>query len=150
MWRARLDANQYISDRLDHQIDWYDSKSQSCQRYFKRLRVAEILIAGSIPLLPTILPFLGWSQAIASSLMGAIVAMIAGILGVYQFQELWIEYRTTCETLKHQKYLFLTGAPPYDDSQAFDVLVENVESTISKEHSQWASITGRSRPQTKR
>ena len=40
------------------------------------------------------------------AIMGSVVAIISGFLSTFQFQKKWIEYRTTSETLKHEKYLF--------------------------------------------
>ena len=47
-------------------------------------------------------------------------------------------YRTICETLRHEKYLFLTKTRPYNSNDAFNKLVEKIEGLISKENSQWS------------
>ena len=36
--------------RLDDQIEWYDGKSQGAQTWFKILKIAQLVIAGAIPL----------------------------------------------------------------------------------------------------
>ena len=66
-----------------------------------------------------------------------IIAVSTGVSSIYKFHENWIEYRTTAETLKHELYLFETKSPPYDKENAFQELVQRVESLISKEHTQW-------------
>ena len=43
-------------------------------------------------------------------IIGVSIALIAGIMNLYKFHENWVSYRTTAEILKHEKYLFLTGA----------------------------------------
>jgi hypothetical protein len=48
---ASMGPEDYIKDRLDAQIKWYSEKSKCNQRWFKRLRVIEVLFATSIPLL---------------------------------------------------------------------------------------------------
>ena len=73
--------------------------------------------------------------------MGVTVALIAGLITLYRFQELWIEYRTTAETLKHEKYLYLTQSTPYDGERAFNLLVNRVEGLISRQNSGWAQTT---------
>ena len=70
--------------------------------------------------------------------MGVAVALITGLVTLYRFQENWIEYRTTAETLKHEKYLYLTRSAPYDGDNAFHRLVVTIESTISKETTAWS------------
>ncbi len=42
---------EYLENRLKDQIDWYDKKSQTNQKFFKRLRLLEILAAAVIPFL---------------------------------------------------------------------------------------------------
>ena len=70
--------------------------------------------------------------------LGLIIAAISAINGLFKFQENWITYRTTCESLKHEKYLFLAKAEPYDIDDPYPLLVKRVETLISKENTEWA------------
>jgi hypothetical protein len=134
-----MNQDEYIKERLDNQIEWYDGKSVKSQKWFKRLQVIVIIAAAMIPFLSGYMtestPYLKF----VIGALGIVIAAITAILGLYQFQENWLEYRTTCETLRHEKYLFLTGAAPYNAEQPFLLLVERVESLISKENTNWAS-----------
>ena len=42
---------EYLEQRLDDQINWYDKKSSANQSACKRLRLIEIIAAAAIPLL---------------------------------------------------------------------------------------------------
>ncbi len=131
-----MNAEQYLQERLDDQIDWYDRKSCWNQRLHKRLRMVEVIAAASIPFLTGFIkaaPFM--SHVVAG--VGVLIAVISGVFALFRFQENWIEYRTTAETLKHQKYLFLTQTSPYDGEDAFHTLTETVEGLISQENSKW-------------
>ena len=57
-----------------------------------------------------------------------------------KFQEKWSEYRTTSETLKHEKYLYETKSGPYDNERTdnFKSFVVRIENLISKENSSWS------------
>ncbi len=77
-------------------------------------------------------------------ILGIVVTIVAGIVTLYRFQELWIEYRTTAESLKHEKYLFATRIAPYDIDEPFPLLVERIEGLISKEHTKWTRHMKRS------
>jgi hypothetical protein len=55
-----------------------------------------------------------------------------------QFQERWIDYRTTAEALKKEKFLFVTKTEPYDGDDAFPILVQRMENLVSKENVTWA------------
>ena len=130
-----MDQEEYIQARVDEQIGWYDRKSQRNQRIFKLLRSIEIIAAASIPFLAghSDLPYGSWMIGF----LGLLVAVLVGILSLYRFQENWTSYRTTCEALQHEKFLFLSGAEPYDQKDPFPLFVQRVESVIAKEHTGW-------------
>jgi hypothetical protein len=46
-----ISPEEYIEQRLNDQIGWYDRKSVTNQRWFRRLRFAEIVAAATIPFL---------------------------------------------------------------------------------------------------
>jgi hypothetical protein len=131
-----MDARQYIEERLDGQIGWYDRKSQWNQRAYQRLKIFELMAASSIPLLSgQIKPDTPWH--IVVGVLGAMIAVCSGIAGLFKFHELWIAYRTVTEALRHQKFLFLTKSRPYHDADAFPVLVETVEGILANENTSW-------------
>jgi len=132
-----ISPEEYIEQRLSDQIGWYDRKSSTNQRWFKRLRFAEIVAAATIPFLSG---FAGNSLPIkiAIGTLGVFVAVIASLLGLLQLQERWIEYRGTAESLRREKFLFLTQTEPYDKNDAFHLLVQRVEALLSKENTEWA------------
>jgi hypothetical protein len=132
-----ISPEEYIEQRLSDQIGWYDRKSCKNQRWFKRLRFAEIVAAATIPFLSG---FAGNSFAIRIVIgaLGVVVAVIASLLGLLQLQERWIEYRATAESLRKEKFLFLTQTEPYDKDDAFHLLVQRVEALLSKEDTDWA------------
>ncbi len=132
-----MTEEEYISDRLNDQIDWYSKKSQTNQKWFKGLRLLEIVAAAVIPFLAGIGTKLPYYSVIIGAL-GVIIAVSAGLSALYKYHENWIEYRTTSETLKHEKYVFQTKCSPYNGEDAFSRLVQRVEGLISKENSQWS------------
>ena len=59
---------------------------------------------------------------------------------LYQLQSNWISYRSSCEELRHEKYLWLAKAGHYADAKEPDrLLAERVESIVSTEHAKWVS-----------
>ena len=83
--------------RLEDQIAWYDAKSQHNQRWFKLLKVCQIITAAAIPV-----------AAAASAPLwlmgggGALIVVLEGLQQLQQYQQNWITYRSTCERLKHE------------------------------------------------
>ncbi|MDW5564164.1 MAG: DUF4231 domain-containing protein [Methanomassiliicoccus sp.] len=121
--------------RLDNQIEYYDTSSIKNQRRYKTLKIVEIGAAALIPFAA----FMPYSQ-FSTSLLGVIVVFTEGIQQVYQFHANWISYRSTCEALRHEKFLFLARAGPYSSSPNPDILLaERVESNISVENANWVS-----------
>ncbi len=132
-----MDEQEYIKERLDDQIQWYGRKSRWNKKCYKRFRVIEILAAATIPFLSGYVTEVFIMKYIVG-VLGVIIAIISGVIALYRFQENWTEFRTTAESLKHEKYLYLTGAEDYANENPFGLLVERVETLISKEHTRWS------------
>jgi Protein of unknown function (DUF4231) len=128
--------------RLDGQICWYDRKSGTNQRCYKVFKVVVLIVAALIPLLSGVQVPVLWVPVSAWVLgaMGAAIAVIESVQQLYQFHGNWISYRSTCEALRHEKYLYLAKAGPYVTAvDAHAVLAERVESLVSQENAKWAS-----------
>lgn len=131
----RLDGKEATLSRLEDQIGWYDRRSIDAQWWHKRLKIAAIIAAALVPLTAgfSICPWI-------TGLLGVFIAVIEGIQQLNQYQHNWITYRSTCEALKHEKYLYLATAGPYANVPNPDMLLaERIESLISQEHAKWAS-----------
>ncbi|HEY6637762.1 MAG TPA: DUF4231 domain-containing protein [Solirubrobacterales bacterium] len=121
--------------RLQDQISWYDAKSRLNQRWFKALKICQIVVAAAIPV-----------AAAASAPLavigggGALIVVLEGLQQLEQYQQNWTTYRATCERLRHEQFLFLAGAGPYATAPNPEpLLAERVESLVSQEHAAWAS-----------
>jgi hypothetical protein len=136
-----------IFDRLEDQIKWYDNKSVSNQRTFRRFKVIEIVAAALIPFLPALplhSPYSSW----ATGGLGLLITVIEGLLHLNKYQENWISYRSTCEALRHEKYLYLGKASFYATAQdPHALLAERVESLVSQEHAKWVSAMQKPLPE---
>lgn len=132
-----MDIKQYMEKRVDDQIAWYDKKSVYCQKMYKCLQIAEIVFASLIPLLSA------YSEeqniSIIVGLLGSAIAIIEAITKLNKYHENWIEYRTTCELLRYQKYLFETQSSPYNQEEETveNLFVRNIETIISSENNKW-------------
>jgi len=134
-FRAPVPHGDITLGRLEDQIAWYDSKSIVSQRWYKRLKVGQLVSAAAIPVVATI----GVHAAILGSL-GALVVVLEGISQLNQYAVNWQTYRATAESLKHEKYLFLAHAGPYaGSSDGTALLADRIEGLISQEHAKWVS-----------
>jgi hypothetical protein len=121
--------------RLEDQIAWYDASSEQNQRRFKQLKVCQIVIAAAIPVAAaTSAPV--WLMGGG----GALIVVMEGLQQLQQYQQNWATYRSTCERLKHEKFLFLGRAGPYAASRNREqLLAARVEGLVSQEHAAWVS-----------
>ncbi|SRR5258706_3309004 len=120
--------------RLDDQIEWYDQRSGRNQRLFKLLKIVVITAAALIPFLAAVVP--AW----VTGALGLVIAIAEGIQQLNQYHANWISYRSTCEALKHEKFLYLGKAGPYSAARdPHALLAERIESLVSQEHAKWAS-----------
>ena len=121
--------------RLQDQLDWYDRKSQVCQSRFKLLKICQLVTAAAIPVAAGV-SAPSWLVGGA----GALIVVLEGVQQLEQYQQNWTSYRSTCEQLKHEQFLFLAGSGPYGTAPEPEALLaERVESLVSQEHAAWVA-----------
>lgn len=131
-----MNEEEYLKQRVDDQILWYNKKSSSNQKCFKTICFMEICLSASLVLLAV---FLDDSiMKYSSGIIGTVLSILSGIMGLNKFQENWIQYRITAEWLKKEKYLYTTKSGSYKNGKDFSFFVETIENGLSKENSQWA------------
>ena len=138
-----LDTEQYMTERVDDQIQWLSKRSGTNQARFKQLRLTEIVLASAIPLL-TAYADANTHLKVIASIVSVLIAIIAGTLALSKYQENWIHYRTTAEAMTREKMLFLTNSGPYTDDGAFREFVARIESILGSENSQWVEAAKQS------
>jgi hypothetical protein len=121
--------------RLADQINFFDKRSKQNQIWYRWLKTLSLIAAVMITLSGSLeLP--RW----AAPLLGAVVVVLESYLVLTSRHRNWLEYRSTCEALKHEKYLYLGGAGPYRDQTAPEtMLAERVEDLLRSDHSKWLS-----------
>ena len=125
-------------ERLEDQIGWYDRKSSENQRMYKWLKLLEIAIAASLPVVAAV-----HSPVAVTGGLAAVIVVLEGVQHVYQFQEHWITYRSTAEALKHERFLYLAQAGPYSAEDRHRQLAERLEGLVSQEHAKWTASHSR-------
>ncbi len=138
-----MEAEEYVSERLDGQQKWYSKKSGINKDYHYRIKIVTIILAVLIPLLSGL-----DSSALIVGGLGALVAILTTISGVMKFEKKWINYRTASERLKREKLLWQTKTAPYDKDNAFTLLVTRVETIINVENGDWGDyIASKEKPE---
>jgi uncharacterized protein DUF4231 len=121
--------------RLEQQIKWYGSRARSSKRWYMRIKLVQIVSAAVIPVIAAA-DLAVW---IAGAL-GALVVVLESVQQLFQFHSNWTTYRSTAESLKHEKFLYIAGAGAYATAKdPAALLAERVESRVSQEHAAWAT-----------
>lgn len=130
--------------RLEEQIKWYGRRGITNRRMFLTQKTIVIVAAALIPFLSGLkLP--GEWQGIATTQwisggLGVLIAILESLQQLHQYHANWIGYRSTCEALRHEKFLFYAKAVPYAAASDPRVLLaERVESLVSQENAKWTA-----------
>ena len=152
----RMSVEDYMQDRVDKQIAYFDRKSYNSQTQYKRLKRIEFYLASSIPVLVSFSTMEIVKKAVFGHVQDAefnldllfqIVAAIAGIvlailnklMDLESYLDLWKTNRANCEAIEHERFMFLTRSGDYDEDEetAFAKLVDKVESIINNDVQKW-------------
>ncbi len=136
----KADFDEYINKRYINQIHWYDKKAGYYHTLYIIIQWNTIIFSALTPVLiemqinlPTY-QFLKMIPIITS----VIVAILTAAIKTFGFQEYWVSYRTTAETLKKELYIYRACADDYANIQDKEALfVQRVENLISREHTMW-------------
>jgi len=127
--------NDYLRTRYQKETDWYDKKAIWNHRAYEILQWAAIILSASTAVLVVIGngPLKWVAVGIA-----VLVAISTSALKTFKYQENWINYRTTCETLRKEFHYYEAGIHGYEDARDREALfVDRVESLISRENTLW-------------
>jgi hypothetical protein len=134
--------SKYIEDRYFDQINWYDGKAQENQTKYRRLQWTLIILAAMTPALIELdlNELIGSGFGHLATVTSVVVAILTAAMKTFKYQENWINYRTTCETLRKEKYFYDGGIGEYRSAaNAEAIFIERVESVIARENTLWLS-----------
>ena len=132
-----MDSDEYLAQRLEPAREWYSRNSRSSKSWHNLLQVSQILTAACIPFLPSVIKEVS-ALNITTGALGVLIAVVAGISALYKFDERWTNYRSASESLKNEKFLYLTQVEPYGGTDPFPLLVRRIETLISQENQNWS------------
>ena len=114
-----MNEQEYLETRVNDQISWYDKKSLWNKKMFIRFKVLETIFALMIPFLIGYITTERIELQLTVGFIGVVVAVVTNVVTLLKLQENWIEYRTVAESLKHEKFMFVTRSGPYITPTAF-------------------------------
>lgn len=141
-----MEAEKYISERVEQYQGWYDSKAVIAKRKYLGMRAVSVVGGSLVPVLVNVPQQLVYGIPIIQiivTMVSLLVVVFISLESVYHYREQWKNYRSTEQLLGHEKFLFRTRVGRYKDlaeEDAFKLFVERVEDSIFSENSATLNI----------
>lgn len=119
--------------RLEDQLTWFEGKSKSAQAAYKRVKVAQLVLAAAVPVV-VLLPDV---DRVVPAVISAVVVVLEGVQQLFQWQANWLRYRATAEALVRERALYRASAGPYRNGLGEELLAERVEDLLLRENREW-------------
>ena len=131
--------NEYLEKRYYDQLKYYEAaaaKNQQRYKYYQWILIIFSTLTTILAALPRSEKFDIQSVIVVSS---ALVTILTAALKTFQYQELWVSYRSTIEQLKPEifYYKFNVGDYAQEGIDKETTFVLRVEQILNKEHDVW-------------
>ncbi len=153
---TRITPEQYIKERVQGQIDYFNRKSGEAQRNYKKYKRLEFILAASIPVTVTFSSMAIAKEAVfvevgnakvnldllfqvVAAVAGVVMAIINKVTDLEDYYKRWKDFRVNSEALEHEKHLFMTRSADYEEGEedVFSRFVDKVESILSNDVQRW-------------
>lgn len=130
--------SEYVENRYKGQLGYYDKAAGKNQKKYRTCQWALIILSALTPILVA-LDTTWMYQKITVVIVSATVAILTTGLKTFQYQELWVSYRSTYEQLEPELHYYSFGVGPYSsaDTDKEALFVNRVEAILDKEHASW-------------
>jgi hypothetical protein len=137
---ASMTPEEYIDERLNQFIEWYDKKAVKAKRTYQWMRALTVVGGAIVPVLINIkFPYID----IGTTILSLMVVILVSLESVFHFREQWKNYRSTEQLLAKEYFNFTSGQGPYrnqNDKESFLNFVERVENAIAAENSSTLNV----------
>ncbi len=135
---ATVSPEEYISERLNDAIAWYDKSANSSKKTYLVMRAATVIGGALVPVLVNI-KITSFEPVISliTTLISLMVVLLVSLESVYHFREQWTNYRSTEQYLRNEYFLFTSNGGVYGDMdapKAYRHFVERIEEIIGAEN----------------
>ncbi|MEZ4920778.1 MAG: DUF4231 domain-containing protein [Saprospiraceae bacterium] len=140
MSQIKLSVEDYLKNRIQDQIDWYDRKSVRLKKRYRRMKFTTIVFGVLIPVAISLNKELGDFANYTAAFLGAAISALEGISGMLKDKDTFIQYRMTREALNREKFIFITNSGHYATAEKpFQLFVDTCEAIMSGENNDWRS-----------
>jgi hypothetical protein len=133
------DFEEYLENRYFDQLKYYEAASAKNQKKYKYFQWILIILSTLTTILAAIPPTAKFDLHYFVVASAAVVTILTAGLKTFQYQELWVNYRSTIEQLKPEifYYKFTLGDYAGEGVDKESTFVSRVEQILNKEHDVW-------------
>lgn len=128
---------EYLKTRYFDQLEYYEKSSGRNQKKYKNFQWVLIILSALTPVLAALND--DFKLQFLVVIVSAVVAILTTGLKTFQYQELWANYRATCEQLKPEIHYYNFSVGPYGvagvDKEV--LFISRVETILDKERQGW-------------
>jgi len=131
--------NEYLEKRYYDQLKYYGSASGKNKNRYKNFQWILIILSTLTTILAALPSINNFNMKYVVVATAAIVTILTAGLKTFQYQELWVNYRSTIEQLKPEIYYYNFNVGDYGQAgvDKESLFVSRVEQILNKEHDVW-------------
>jgi hypothetical protein len=134
-----MTPKEYISERLNESIAWYDKNSSVLKSRFLNMRAITVISSALVPVLINLnieVFDLNIDFKIITTILSLMVVILVSFESVYHYSAQWTNYRSTEQFLRKEYFRFTTREGEYaeaSEEEAYRIFVQRVEGAIQAE-----------------
>ena len=131
-----LKEEEYIEERLNDQLRYYDRTANRAKSRYLQSRFVSVVAAALVPVFVNLeFPYVD----AVTTVLSVLVVLIVSLESVFHFREQWVNSRSTSEALRKEYFEFVSAEGRYadhsnDHERALRLFVERVEAMIEAEN----------------
>ena len=131
--------NDYLKNRYFDQLSYYEKAAGKNKKKYKNFQWILIIFSTLTTILAALPDIPDFDLKYIVVATAAIVTILTAGLKTFQYQELWVSYRSTIELLKPEIYYYKFNVNEYGQAgvDKETLFVFNVEKILNKEHDVW-------------
>jgi hypothetical protein len=133
---GELTVQNYIDERLNDQLRYYDKVANRAKSRYLWARSISVVAGALVPVFVNLdFPYVD----VITTLLSVLVVLIVSLEGVFHFREQWTNSRSTSESLRKEYFAFVSAEGRYAETgsnpaEAFRAFVGRVEAMIESEN----------------
>ena len=133
---------EYLNNRYQKEIKYYDDQASRNKLFYYGLSFLSVLLSSITSLFLYLVDvYSNTPFRIYAFITSTIVSLTIASVSLFNFHEKWMNYRTTCESLKKEVHYYNAKLGDYSvfaDPEA--LFIERVEEQLSKENTRWLKV----------